>query len=933
MEESIPSKTDGSSKPSFDYTKIIYDFLLVGLLVIGFILRTTGLNWDEGNHLHPDERFLTGVETALIPVESLSDYWNTEISTLNPNNQGAGYFVYGTLPIFLVRYAAESIQKTGYGEITLLGRQLSTLADLGAVFLVYLIAARLYNKRTAFLAAAFSTFTVLQIQISHYFVVDNFLNMFTLLPIYFAVLISTSGDPKEDGFKFRFPHFIWFGIGLGLAVSSKVTTAPVAILLPLAVILRLAKMPPTARRDDLSVRAFIYMIAAAVVSLLVFRIFQPYAFAGPGFFNVKINQAWMGNLRSIASQSAGNIDWPPSIQWARIPLWFSGQNMILWGIGLPMGIASWLGFLWASYQVFKGKWEKHGVIWFWTAAYFAWQSSAFNPTMRYQLPIYPTLAVFAGWGVSALWDKVADITSRFKNVLRAAAWIVGGLSLGLTALYAFAFITIYQRPVTRVQASSWIYKNVPGPINLHIDTGDEVYNQPMPFPYGFVIDPGSVYLTSFTPNVNGELTEISLKHYSVSATRRLAMTIEDTESSNVPLSFAAAEIDFNSDEQIVTRDTAFVSGAPITLHPQREYLIRIALEPGQSEIMLHGAVLQLLSQAGIQTLNLVDEAVIITSTTPFETSFTVDETFTQGEVIALFANNRTLTPEDQPLQLIITDGGAVVAQAETLLKIENSKGEGATFVFNEPLELVKDKVYQMTLGLLTDSGDLTLLGSVITIETGWDDPLPLRVDGYDGYGGIYQRNQNFNMEWDSNAIKLEHMLDLLNKADYISISSSRQWASIPRIPERFPLLVTYYRELLGCPIEYTIEHCYNIAEPGMFEGNLGFELVQTFQSDPTLGSFSINDQPSEEAFTVYDHPKAFVFQKTEDYDHQKVTEILSAVDLSNVIRLTPKDASDYDPETEEETPSLLLPADRLETQRAGGTWSDLFDYESFVNRY
>src|SRR5512142_2348926 len=46
----------------------IYDLLLVAVLLVAAYFRTVGLNWDAGQHLHPDERFLTMVESALAPV-------------------------------------------------------------------------------------------------------------------------------------------------------------------------------------------------------------------------------------------------------------------------------------------------------------------------------------------------------------------------------------------------------------------------------------------------------------------------------------------------------------------------------------------------------------------------------------------------------------------------------------------------------------------------------------------------------------------------------------------------------------------------------------------------------------------------------------------------------------------------------------------------
>jgi hypothetical protein len=65
-------------------------------------------------------------------------------------------------------------------------------------------------------------------------------------------------------------------------------------------------------------------------------------------------------------------------------------------------------------------------------------------------------------------------------------------------------------------------------------------------------------------------------------------------------------------------------------------------------------------------------------------------------------------------------------------------------------------------------------------------------------------------------------------------------------------MTLYYRELIGCPSGQNIIECYRTAHPGDFEGRLGFDLVEVFESYPTLGSFSINDQTAEEAFTFYD---------------------------------------------------------------------------------
>ena len=105
----------------------VFDVLLILVLIIGLYFRLTGVNWDDFHHLHPDERFLTMVESALQPAQSVAQYFNTSLSTLNPNNVGYTFFVYGTLPIFIVRYVAEWVKQTGYDQVFLVGRQMSAI--------------------------------------------------------------------------------------------------------------------------------------------------------------------------------------------------------------------------------------------------------------------------------------------------------------------------------------------------------------------------------------------------------------------------------------------------------------------------------------------------------------------------------------------------------------------------------------------------------------------------------------------------------------------------------------------------------------------------------------------------------------------------------------------------------------------------------------
>ena len=363
-------------------------------------------------------------------------------------------------------------------------------------------------------------------------------------------------------------------------------------------------------------------------------------------------------------------------------------------------------------------------------------------------------------------------------------------------------------------ASRWIYQNVPGPINVHIESQDDgTYNQPLAFFDGSFVQSGAPYTSSFVVKRDGILTEVALGH-----------------------------------------------------------VVNPAVPPGSS--------------FGQQTLTLT----VANAADP-----------APDQILAHASLTRDFSPQGN----------------------DDPRGEPATLVLDTPLPVFSGQIY--FLRFEADASVLTFAGSAVANETDYDYGLPFRIDSYDGFGGIYRGDLNLQVYWDDNADKLARFTNTLNQADYIFIPTNHQYAQITRLPERYPLTTVYYRELLGCPPERNIIECYRMAEPGMFDGNLGFDLVAVFESYPQLGPIVINDQSAEEAFTFYDHPKVFIFKKSADYNLEQLASIMGAVDLSNVVHLTPRDAATYK--------NLMLPTDQLVRQRTGGTWSDLYSYDWLQNKY
>jgi len=691
-----------------------------------------------------------------------------------------------------------------------------------------------YNRRVAVPAALFSALAVTQIQQSHYFTTDLFTNLFMLLAIWFAVKIVHYEKPTRDWLSgmqnetrkpqliirlLRHPLFLLslgFGFALGMAMASKINALPLAILLPGAFLLRYFTVdkkgqtgdePQTGARPKLVTDHWplitdywslitIFLAAGAFATIVSFRIFQPYAFDGIG-----LNPLWVANIQEQRVQASGDADLPWNLQWARRSHLYSFVNLTVWGLGLPLGILAWAGFLLMGWRIVKGEW-RHVLLWGWTAFYFLWQSLQFNPTMRYQLPIYPLLAMMAAWVVfefPGLFEK-----RNTQYAIRNIAYGIGAIVLFLTAIWAFAFQSIYLRDEPRMAASRWIYQNVPGPINLRIQTNDGgLYNQPLTFPYDGVITPEAPFTTNFVANRDGMLTGVLLGH------------------------------------------ALDISASPSTL---------------------------------------------------------------------ILSLSSTENPE------------AILARASAIVDSSASsdpRGPSVSLTFDNPVPLARSGLYVLKIETL--AGPLTLSGSAIANETDYDWGLPFRIDGYDPFGGMYRGDLNLQVYWDDNLDKFNRFLDILSQTDYIFIPTNHQYGQITRLPERYPLTTLYYRELIGCPPDKEIIWCYRVAQPGQFEGRLGFELVKVFESYPALGPLVINDQSAEEAFTFYDHPKVLVFRKADDFDAARVRDILSAADLTSVVHLTPRQAGNYK--------DLMLPAQRLAVQRAGGTWAELFDYDWIQNKY
>lgn len=405
------------------------------ILFFGFNIRFLGLNWDQGQHLHPDERFLSMVISDIKIPQTLKEYLNPQTSSLNPYNNNYNFFVYGSFPITLVKIISQFFKLSDYEHAYLVGRYLTIILDTLVILLVFLVTSKLDKPKTALIAAFLYSISVLPIQLSHFFTVDPFLNFFIILAFYFFISIQNKSH--------RFRNTVFLSLTFGLALASKISALFFAPIILLFFIFNFKK-------DFISFLKYGFIFFT--LAIITFRFSQPQAFSDSNYFNWQINPQFLQNIKELKMWDK-NPAYPPSIQWLKItPIIFPFKNIIFWGLGLPFGTIFIIALI---FNVLNFKQSKNQLILFliifWILFLFFFQGSQSVSTMRYFLPLYPFICI-----ISSLFINKLSNSSFVKKYIFIKYFLFVSI-----IFYPLIFISIFLKNHSRVTASSWIYKNIP----------------------------------------------------------------------------------------------------------------------------------------------------------------------------------------------------------------------------------------------------------------------------------------------------------------------------------------------------------------------------------------------------------------------------------------------------------------------------------------
>jgi len=506
--------------------------ILLLIFCVAIFFRFNNLNWDNNFHLHPDERFLTMVGTAQKIPSNIFDYFNPKTSTLNPTNIGFQFFVYGTFPLTINKIFAYLVDTDSYNGLTILGRFLSALADLTVVYFVYKVTELVQgkNKTLKYWAAFFYAISVLPIQLSHFYAVDSFLNLFMFGSFY--QMLRIDHDPlRQSVSEVSRPlqRIILSAVFFGIAIGCKITAI---FILPLNLILLIktgftslsSRANPDVRRGSVAIplpigqfilKVVLFSILYLLISYISVRIANPYYFENPAFFNPEINKIFMSSIQSLKLLTIKDINsyYPPMIQWlSKDSITFSIVNNTFFGLGLAQAIITLIGVILLVSQGIKKLLAKSLfidnklitllVMILWVTGFFIYQSFQATPTLRYFIIIYPFFAIFAAFGINYCFSILKDIV-KSKAILTTSYFILTTIFL----VWPLMFSSIYMTKNSRVAASEWIFKNIPNNSLILSEYWDDALPMSMIDSYGKQFRGEA--LTVFDPDTPEKWTKIN----------------------------------------------------------------------------------------------------------------------------------------------------------------------------------------------------------------------------------------------------------------------------------------------------------------------------------------------------------------------------------------------------------------------------------------
>jgi hypothetical protein len=383
------------------------------------------------------------------------------------------YLLYGVFWLWFG--GGEKVLAADPADLILVGRVTTAILGTSVVFLVYLTGRRLFGHLPGLAAATLLAVAFLPVYWAKVAVNDVPAMLPVVLALFGAVGIARDGRRLD---------YLLAGMGVGLAVGTKYTAGIVAVA-----VLTSAAIDVYRRRA-----AAVGAVALGiVVSLAAFVVVNPYSvlnareyFGELGIFSLAPRGE--GKAGQTADNGLLHYSW-----------------VLLWGFG-------WLPLLTAAAGGVLLAWERRLAALLLIPApllYVVFMGVRTAFFGRYMLPIFPFLALLAGYGLFRLAVLLGRRRPALTPAILALALAAGSAQSLVHVLHADAVLT---RTSTREQTVDWMVENVPAadrvavepiylaPTTLRGVRGDQAQALPWPL-FQWPSTAGQSHIESLTPQV------------------------------------------------------------------------------------------------------------------------------------------------------------------------------------------------------------------------------------------------------------------------------------------------------------------------------------------------------------------------------------------------------------------------------------------------
>jgi hypothetical protein len=405
---------------------------LVGLGIVlagALALRLWGLRHGLPIPYNPDE--LSHFVPRAVGFHATGDF--------NPhyfvNPPGLTYVLYAA---FAVRYLGSGGVTDAFafdtGDVYLTARVVVAVIGTLSVGLLYLVGARLFDRRTGLLAATLLAVSFLAVSWSHQATND--------VPASAAVVLSLLGSAGVLR-RGRAADYALAGAGLGLACAMKYTAGIAILPLLAAAVLQ--------RRGGGRVASGLVLAAAA--SLATFVLFNPFSVLAPSEFAQNLDDQFL----AVSSDQPGKLGQ-------------AGENGVLyylwaltWGLG-------WLPLLAAAAGAVLAVLRDRAAALFLLPApvlYILFMGAQGSWFGRWLLPVLPVLCLLAAYAAGRLLELVTRGRSRI--VAAAAAAVVVLALVGQSLVFDVHNDLVLSREGTLNETRSWMDENIPPSSTIFVD--------------------------------------------------------------------------------------------------------------------------------------------------------------------------------------------------------------------------------------------------------------------------------------------------------------------------------------------------------------------------------------------------------------------------------------------------------------------------------